>query len=144
MDGTEEDESRETFIGLVISCRNTPELFEIAEEILDEMSPAIHSEVAGNRLLAVRFWRNDGLRLPDAEPFAQTIVVEALVSQQRAHVDALDQVLCGDAVVPLTGKQNEAGKISERIDKGDDLCRQAAARASDSLMTRPPFASMPC
>jgi hypothetical protein len=46
--------------------------------------------------------------------------------------------------VALSGKQNEAGKISEHIDEGDDLCRQAAARATDGLTARPPFAPMPC
>ncbi len=64
--------------------------------------------------------------------------------QQRVHVDAIDQVRCGDAVMALAGQKNEAGEIAERVNKSDDLRRQAAARTPDGLMTRPPFAPTPC
>src|SRR5260370_15029027 len=46
--------------------------------------------------------------------------------------------------VPLAGQKNEAGQIPERLDKGNDLGGQAAARASDGLILTPPFAPVPC
>lgn len=108
------------------------------------MAPAIHGEIARDDVLAIRFRWDDSLGLRLAEQFTQTIVVEPLVSQQRLHVDAFDQVGRCDTVVALSGQQNETGEVSERIDNSDDLCRQAAARATDGLMARPPFAPMPC
>lgn len=78
------------------------------------------------------------------EQIPQAIVIEALVRQQRIHFDAVDQFRRGDAVVALAGQKNETGEIAERVDKSDDLRRQAAARTPDGLMTRPPFAPMPC
>jgi hypothetical protein len=144
MDRAKEDESSEALIRLVVTRCDASELFEIAEEVLYEMPPAIHGEVAGDSVLAIRFRWDDGLGFCFAEQFTQTIVVEPLVGQQRLHVDAIDQVGCCDAVVALSGKQNEFGKVSERIDEGNDLCCQSAARASDGLMARPPFAPMPC
>lgn len=108
------------------------------------MPPSIHGEVARDRGLAIRFRWNDGQGLRFAEQFAQPIVVKSLVGQQRLHIDAIDQAGCCDAVVALSWKQNKAGKIPERIDEGNDLCRQSAARAPDGLMARPPFAPMPC
>lgn len=144
MDCAQEDECGEAFICFVIPCCDASELFEIAEEVLDEMPPAIHGEITRNEVLAIRFRRNDGLDFLFAEQLAQTIVVESLVGQQRLHVDAFDQVWRGDAVVTLAGEQNEAGEVAECIDKRDDLRRQAAARAADGLMTSPPFAPIPC
>jgi hypothetical protein len=40
----------------------------------------------------------------------------------------------------LTGQQQEADQIAERIHLRDDLGRQAAARAPDGLSASPPFA----
>ncbi len=144
MDCAQKDKRFEAFICLVVTGCDASELFEIAEEVLDEMPPAIHGDITRDEVFAIRFRRDDGLGLRFAEYLTQTIVVKTLVGQQRLHVDAFDQVGCRYAVVALSGKQNEAGKISERIDEGDDLCRQAAARAADGLTARPPFAPMPC
>jgi hypothetical protein len=44
----------------------------------------------------------------------------------------------------LPGQQNEANKISQRIDQRDDLRRQPAARTPDRLTISPPLAPAPC
>lgn len=144
MDRAQEDECGEALACLVVTRCDASELFEIAEAGLDEMPPSIHDEITMDEVLAIRFRRYDGLGLRFTEQFTQTIVVESLVGQQSLHVDAIDQVGCCDAVVALSRKQNEAGKISERINEGNDLCCQSAARAPDCLMASPPFAPMPC
>lgn len=127
MDCTEEDEGCEAFICLVIARCDTSELFEIAEEVFDEMPPSIHGEVTGDCVPAIRFRWDDGFGLCLAEQSTQTIVVEPLVGQQRFHVDACYQLGCCNTVVALPGKQNEADKFPERINEGNDLCRQSAA-----------------
>jgi hypothetical protein len=60
---------------------------------------------------------------------------------EKSH---LDKRLDADAVMPLTGQENEAGQIAQRVDQGHDLGRQAAARSADGLILRPPFAPVPC
>src|SRR3982750_633179 len=40
------------------------------------------------------------------------------------------------------GQQDEAHQVTEGVDKGDDLGRQAAARAADGLVPGPPFAPL--
>lgn len=119
MDRAQKDNRFEALIRLVVTRCDASELFEIAEEIFGEVPPAIHGEVTGDGVLAIRFRRDDGLVFRFAEQFTQTIVVEPLVGQQRSHVYTVDQFGCCDAVVALSRKQNEAGKVSERIDKGD-------------------------
>lgn len=55
MDCAEEDECSEAFVCLVVTGCDAPELFEITEEVLDEMTPSVHGEVTGNGRLAIRF-----------------------------------------------------------------------------------------
>jgi hypothetical protein len=135
----QEDECGKAFVGLVVSRRDSPELFEIAEEVFDEMAPAIHGEVACNGLLSIRLWRDDDFRFGFLKQVAQVIVVEALVGQKCLHIDAVDQVRRGNAVVTLAWQENEPGEVAERIDKGDDLRRQTTAGAADGLMASPPL-----
>jgi hypothetical protein len=135
----QEDECGKAFVGLVVSRRDSPELFEIAEEVFDEMPPAIHGEVACNGLLSIRLWRDDDFRFGFLKQVAQVIVVEAFVGQKCLHIDAVDQVRRGNAVVTLAWQENEPGEVAERIDKGDDLRRQTTAGAADGLMASPPL-----
>src|SRR3712207_8085004 len=67
---------------------------------------------------------------------------KAFVAEQGAEIDAADERRHADAVVPLPGQQDEAHQIAERVDQGDDLGGQPAARAADGLMLSPPFAPL--
>ena len=67
MDCSEEDEGCEAFIFLVITRCDASDLFEIAEEVLDEMPPSIHDKVTGDCVLSIRFRRDDGFGLCFAE-----------------------------------------------------------------------------
>ena len=51
MDRAQEDKRFEALVGLFIARCDSSKLFEIAEEILDEMRPAIRGEVTGMRSL---------------------------------------------------------------------------------------------
>lgn len=47
-------------IRFVVSGGDPPECLEIAEEVLDEVSPSVGVEIAVDLLLAVRFGRDHG------------------------------------------------------------------------------------
>lgn len=44
----------------------------------------------------------------------------------------------------LARQQNEAPKVPQRIDDGQELGRQPATRATDGLNLSPPLAPVPC
>ena len=90
-------------------------------------------------MLAVCLGRNDRLRTAIVELGAQPVDIEGLVGQERQDLDILDERLDADAVMTLTGQENEAGQIAERVDQGHDLGRQAAARSADGLIRVPLF-----
>ena len=117
------DHGDETFVCLVVSRCDSAVLFEIAEEVLDEMSPAIHGEVAGYGTLAVGLrWDHRGGSAV-VELLAEPVIVEAFVSDQRADLDPGDQGSDALTIMALAGQQNETGEIAEAIDQGDDLAR---------------------
>src|SRR6476469_788650 len=138
------DHGGEAFVGFLITRGDASEGLELTEEVFDQMAPAVHMEVAGDGLLAVCLGRDDRLRTAIVQLGAQPVDIEGLVGQERQDLDILDERLDADAVMTLTGQENEAGQIAERVDQGHDLARQAAARSADGLISSPPFAPVPC
>ena len=134
----------EALIGFIVSGCEPTKVLEGAEEVFDEMTPAVHGEIARDVRLAVRLGRDHGEGAARVEFAAKPVIVEALVSDQRTDFDAVEQRLDADAVVALARQEDEARQIAQRVDKSDDFGRQAAARASDRLILGPPFAPWPC
>ena len=108
-----------------------------AEDVFDQMTPSIHGEIARDVPLAVGFWRNDPRSAPLIEFAAKQIMVEALVADQRADFDAIEQRFDAGSVVALAGQKNDARQIAQRLGQSDDLGRQAATRTSDRLIWSP-------
>ena len=131
------DHGGEAFVGFLITRGDASEGLELTEEVFDQMAPAVDMEVAGDGLLAVCFGRDDRLRTAIVQLSAQPVDIEGLVGQERQDLDILDKRLDADAVMPLTGQENEAGQIALRVDQGHDLGRQAAARSADGLISSP-------
>ena len=138
------DHGTEAVIGLVVARGNAPEFFELAEEVFDEMAPAIHVKVARDGARSVGLGRDHGCRAALIEFGTQPIHVEGPVGQQRREIEVLDERCHPDAVVALARQEHEAHQIAERIDECHDLGRQAAARAPDGLRLSPPLAPLPC
>ena len=138
------DHGGEARVGLVVSGGDSAEGFEAAEEVLDEVAPLIHVEVARDGLAAIGFGRDDRDCPPLVQFGAQPIDIEGLVAEERGEVDVLDERFDAEAVVALTGQQGEASEIAERVDQRDDLGRQTAARSPDGLILSPPLAPVPC
>ena len=138
------DHGSEACVGFLIAGCDASEGLERAEEVFDQMAPAIDLGVVGNAPCAVGLRRNDGDSSTVIQLGADPIDVEGLVGEQRVELDTLDQRLDADAVVALTRQQNEANEIAERVDQRQDLGGQAAARAANGLILSPPFAPVPC
>jgi hypothetical protein len=102
-------------------------LFDVAEEVFDEMAPTVHGEVAGNGCLAIGLGRDHGECPALVEFVAKPVVVESLVADQRADHDTVEQRRDADAVMALPRQEDEARKVAQCIDQGDDLGRQATA-----------------
>src|SRR3546814_20093911 len=75
---------------------------------------------------------------------AQGVVVEGLVGDQGTEIEPRDQRLDADAAVALTGQEDEAGQVAQRVDQSDDLGGTSAARADDGQLLRPLLAPVPC
>ena len=138
------DHRSEALVGLDVAGGDSAERLEAAEEVLDEMAPSIHVEVARDGPAAIGFGRDHRARTALVQFGAQPIDIEGLVAQERGEVDVLDERLDAEAVVTLPGQQDEAGEIAEGVDQSDDLGRQAAARSTDRLILSPPLAPVPC
>lgn len=92
----------EACVGLFVACGDPAELLEIAEEILDEMAPAVHREAAVDSAPTVGLGRDDGHRAPLVQLGAQPVVVEGFVGEAGVEFDACDQRRDAKAVVTAT------------------------------------------
>jgi hypothetical protein len=95
-------------VDLLVARCYSAKLLELAEEVVDQMPPFVHLEVAIEGLLSRGFWRSDGDGAPVVELGAQPIVVKGLVGEQSAERDIQNQRFDANAVEALTGHENEA------------------------------------
>lgn len=102
----------EAVVGLFVAGGDAAEFLEIAEEVLDQMAPLIHHEVAGNAARPIGLGRDDGHRALLVQLGAQPIVVEGFVGEEGVEVDACNQRLGANAVVTLTRQKDEARQIT--------------------------------
>jgi hypothetical protein len=138
------DGRRETGVGFVVAGGDAPEGFDLTEEVFDQMAPFVHLGVVGYWSGAVGLGRNDGARATLGDQSADSVAVEGFVGQQGGELDTLQDWRNADAVMPLARQQDEPPKVAQRIDHGQDLGGQPAARATDGLSLSPPLAPVPC
>src|SRR3954449_3427110 len=127
---------------LVITRGNGPELLQLGEGVLDEVAPAVHVAVEADNGSAVDLGRDHRCGTAIVKLRPEPVRVERFVAEHSPEGDALDPRPHADTVVMLAGQQDEAHQGAEGVDKGDDLGRQAAARAADGLGPGPPFAPL--
>ncbi len=121
-------------IGLVVAGGDPAKVLDGAEEVFDEVTPAIHREVARDVGLAIGLGRNHGEGAAFVEFAAKPIIVEALVADQRADGDAIEQRLNAVAVMPLARQEDETREIAQRVDQGRRFWwsgRRASVRSPD-------------
>src|SRR3954449_13064737 len=129
-------------VGFVIASGDGPELFQLGEDVLDEVAPAVHLVVEADGSLAVGLGRDHRGGAAIVKLRSEPVGVERFVAKQSAEDDTLDQRLHADAVVALTGQQDEAHQSAEGVDQGDNLGGQPAARAANGLILSPPLAPL--
>src|ERR1700731_5011383 len=137
------DHRLEALIGFVGTHRDTLELLELAEEVLDQMAPFVHLGVDLERGGTARMLRNHDLGATLVELGDDVGAVEGLVGEQCAEFDPLDQRRDADGIEALPRQQDESHQIAERVGEGQDLGRHAALGAADGLARSPPFAPCP-
>lgn len=89
--GGEMDHGREALIGFVAAHGDALELLELAEEILDEMSPLVEVGVDLARVGAAWMLGDDDLGPAFVQFGEDGVAVEGLVADQAAELDPPDQ-----------------------------------------------------
>ena len=133
--GNELDCGKEVSGGFVIACRDGAELFEFAEEVLDEMAGLVGLFVVIALDFAVSLGR-DHRRLSCREQrFDHTLVgVEGFVRQQSMGRHLRQQRVSALQVMGLAWRQYEVQRIAQSIDKSVYLGAQSTFAAPDRFV----------
>src|SRR5216683_21757 len=137
------DHGLEALVGFVGAQGDALELLELAEEVLDQMTPFVHVGVDLERGGAARMLRDHNLGAALVEVGDDVVAVEGLVSDQGTELDALDQRRDSHRVVALSRQQHESDEVAQGIGEGQDFGRHAALGFADGLALSPPFAPCP-
>src|SRR3954468_7552103 len=109
------------------SCARSPSTSWSGTEHPGSACGRVASRPPGTMITCSLLWLADFMRRP---------------CEQGPKGDTLNQRPHADGVVVLAGPQDETHQGAEGADKGDNLGRQAAARAADGLGPGPPFAPL--
>ena len=115
------DHSSEAFVGLVAAHGDTLEFLQTAEEVLDQVPPFVDLGVDRKRGPAVWALRDDDLGASFLQLVNDPVRVEGLVGDETVKLDALDQRRKTYRIVPVSGQQDEADQIAERIGQCQDF-----------------------
>src|SRR5260370_15807072 len=137
------DHGLEALVGFVGAHGDTFELFELAEEVLDQMTPFVHLGVDLERGGAARVLRDHDLGTALIEIGDDVVAVEGLVGDQRAEFDPRDERRNADGIEALSRQQDESDEVAQRIGEGEDFGRHGPLRLAVCLALVPPFAPCP-
>jgi hypothetical protein len=119
------------------------ELFEFTKEVFDQMPPFVHLCIERDGYGASWMLGYDDLGAAVVEVSDNIVVVESLVSEQRAELDTFDEWSHADAVEAVAGHQAETHEITQSIRQRQYLGCHPALRATYGLARSPPFAPCP-
>ena len=121
--------------GLIITGRDSSELLELTDEILDQMARLVHLSIKVARRLAIALrWNHRGFARRQERFDHSLIGVEGFVGQQGIRPHLWQELVGALKVVRLTTGQEEGKRIAQRIDHEMDLCAQPAFAAPDRLV----------
>ena len=121
--------------GFVVACGDGTILFELAEEILDEMSRLIDVSVKIPLDFAAASGRDDERLSATKQGLDDTFVsIEGLVGQQSVGRHVRQQRVGALQIVGLARRQQKAQGIAQGIDKRMNLGAQPALAAADRLV----------
>jgi hypothetical protein len=129
------DGGEEVSCGLVITGRDSAELFELAKEVLDPVACLIEVFIIITLHLAIRFGRNychfSGLRQRLQHPL---VGIVALIGNHDRRLERRQQDIGSVQITGLAGRQYEASRMTQGIDGSMNLGAQSASAASDRLV----------
>ena len=95
------DGCAEAAIGLVVARGDAAEFLDITEEVLDQMPPSVHGEIAWNAAGTVGLGWDNGRCASVIQFGANPVDIERLVGKKSIELDAGDQRGDADAIVAL-------------------------------------------
>lgn len=119
---------------LVVAGAKAAELLEAIGKSFNEVARLVALPVVPALCVAVAARRNDGFGTGGLDGGNQGIAVVALVGNDSLRRDGLDQGSALGDIGDLARRQNEANRITQRIDAGMDLRGQSTSRAADRLI----------
>ena len=121
--------------GLVITCRDGPELLNPAEEVLDQMTSLIQRFVIRSGVLSVLFWRDDGCFPGRLQRLDHPLVrVVSFVREQCFRFHPGYQGIRPGEVVDLPGGQDDCQGITQRVHQNVDFGAQATFAFANRLV----------
>ena len=140
------DRGQEVAGALVVAGGDSPVLLELGEKVLDQVAGLVEFLIVRAGVLAVGLGWDDGdLAGPRERSEHALLGVERLVRDQRVGLDRGEQGVRPLEVVRLPGREREAGRVAQRVDRGMDLGAQAAFASADRLgRAVPPSAPALC
>ena len=120
------DHRLETAVCLVGSHCYAFEVLQLAEEVLDQVTPFVIVLVDIERLGAPGMLRDDDLGLALVHVFDDPIGIKSLVSDQATEFDVLGQGRDADGVKAMAGELNEPHQIPECVGQREDFGGPAA------------------
>jgi hypothetical protein len=128
--GGEVDGSEKISDGLVIAGGNCAELFEFAEEVLDQVARFIE--------LLVEFARQgrDNGRLAGRRQWVEDLLVgvKSSVGDQQIGGHLRQQRVGANQIMGLSQCEQERQRLAERVDQSMGFCAQSAAAAANGLI----------
>src|SRR5687767_6716341 len=133
------DEGFEALVGFVGAHGYALEFFELAEEVLDQMTPFVDLRIDGNGIGSPGVLRDDDLGTAFVQVGDDGVGIEGHVSDQPTERNAVDEGREAHRIVAMSGQENKAHEIAE----SDDLSRHTALGTANGLALSPPFEPCP-
>ena len=126
MNGSEGYEAEEVGEQFVIACGDPAEVFEFAEEPLDQIALLVEFDIIMMRPSALWPGRNDRLGALIEYSVVEMLGIISTVSDDEAAGDAIDECGAVDNLATMTGTCDQPGGVAERIGGHMQLGGQAA------------------
>src|ERR1700754_550808 len=137
------DDGVEAGVGFVGAHGNALELFEFAEEVLNEVTPFVHLGIERQGLGPARMLGDDDLSAALVKVGNDVVAVESLVSNQGAKLDPVDERRHADGIEAMARQEDEADQVAEGVGEREDFGGHATLGAAYGLALSPPFAPCP-
>ena len=120
---------------LVVAGGDGAVLFELGEEVLDQVARLVEVPVIRPEVLAVGLGRDHRRLAGLCEWFDHPrLGIKRLVGDQHARGEVRQQGIGSLQVGRLPRRERAAGRVAERVDRGVDLGAQATPAAPDGFI----------